>query len=203
MKTNFRISLIAISLLLLLYSVSTAVTTYTDSVKSKDEVMIYYDIHNPGHQPLIFIHGWCSKGSFWQKQAEYFSKDFTVITVDLAGHGRSERRPAGCSHHFVDWVPQVLEAANVLSLDRFALLGHSMGAGISSLLAGTEPERIERAVLIEGLGPLVERAAREGATLVGLPENFGFLRITVERPLRLRWEITDESADALLAARGG
>ena len=30
-------------------------------------------------------------------------------------------------------------------------------------------------------------------------ESFGFLRITVERPLRLRWEITDESADALLS----
>jgi type I restriction enzyme M protein len=30
-------------------------------------------------------------------------------------------------------------------------------------------------------------------------EAFGFLRITVERPLRLKWEVTDASADALLA----
>ncbi|MGK2955349.1 MAG: SAM-dependent DNA methyltransferase, partial [Solirubrobacterales bacterium] len=30
-------------------------------------------------------------------------------------------------------------------------------------------------------------------------EEFGFLRITVERPLRLKWEVTDASADALLA----
>jgi type I restriction enzyme M protein len=33
-------------------------------------------------------------------------------------------------------------------------------------------------------------------------EAFGFLRITVERPLQLRWEVTDETIDAVLAAKG-
>jgi pimeloyl-ACP methyl ester carboxylesterase len=60
----------------------------------------------------------------------------------------------------VDWVPQVIEAANVLELDRFALLGHSMGAGICSLVPAAAPGRVTRLVLMEGAGPLSTPAGK-------------------------------------------
>ena len=40
---------------------------------------------------------------------------------------------------------------------------------------------------------------RRGRVKIFPNEAFGFLRITVERPLRLRWEVTDDASDALLA----
>ncbi|GIT62766.1 MAG: hypothetical protein Ct9H300mP21_03120 [Pseudomonadota bacterium] len=63
-------------------------------------------------------------------------------------------------------VVDVLEVAEVLKWDHFSLLGHSMGAGIASYLAGTIPEKIKYLMLIEGLGSIVQAPEK-------MPENFG------------------------------
>jgi len=59
------------------------------------------------------------------------------------------------AYGFLDWVVDGFQAADALGWGTFGLLGHSMGAGIASLMAGTLPDRVDRTVLIEGLGPLV------------------------------------------------
>jgi len=61
-------------------------------------------------------------------------------------------------------VVDVLEVAEVLKWDHFSLLGHSMGAGIASYLAGTIPEKIKYLMLIEGLGSIVQAPEK-------MPEN--------------------------------
>lgn len=103
--------------------------------------------------PLIALHGWLDNAASFSGLAPLLDGS-RVIALDLTGHGRSDHRPAGCSHHFVDWVPQVLEAAEVLGLETFDLVGHSMGAGISSMLPAAAPGRVRRLVLIEGAGPM-------------------------------------------------
>ena len=84
-----------------------------------------------------------------------------MVALDLPGHGLSSHRPEGAYTYFLDYVPVVFDAADALGWDRFILLGHSMGAGIGTLAAGTFPERIARLVLIDGMGPLTE--ADDGA----------------------------------------
>ena len=103
--------------------------------------------------PVIALHGWLDNAAGFSGLAPLLD-GFHIIGLDLTGHGRSDHRSAGCSHHFVDWVPQIIEAADALGLDSFNLLGHSMGAGISSLVPSAVPERVIRLVLIEGAGPL-------------------------------------------------
>jgi pimeloyl-ACP methyl ester carboxylesterase len=103
--------------------------------------------------PVLAIHGWLDNAATFTGLAPKLD-GCHVIALDLAGHGRSDHLPESCSHHFVDWVPQVIETADALGLDRFALLGHSMGAGIASLVPAAVPGRVTRAVLIEGGGPL-------------------------------------------------
>jgi len=76
-----------------------------------------------------------------------------LVALDLTGHGRSEHRPPGIHYHFVDFIPDVVAAADALGWNRFALLGHSLGGGIASFVAATLPERIDRVAMIEGLGP--------------------------------------------------
>jgi len=103
--------------------------------------------------PVIALHGWLDNAASFSGLAPLLD-NHRVIALDLTGHGRSDHRPAGCSHHFVDWVPQVLEAADVLGLETFDLVGHSMGAGISSMVPAAAPDRVRRLVLIEGAGPM-------------------------------------------------
>ncbi|MFO1351741.1 MAG: alpha/beta fold hydrolase [Gammaproteobacteria bacterium] len=71
----------------------------------------------------------------------------------MPGHGRSDHRPPGAAYHFIDYVYDVLNAADALGWERFALLGHSLGAGIAAFVAAVAPERIMRLALIEGFGP--------------------------------------------------
>lgn len=63
----------------------------------------------------------------------------------------------------------MLQVAEQLGWQRFALMGHSLGAIISVLLAGSLPERVTRLALIDGLIPLTgdpeSAAERMGSAL--------------------------------------
>ncbi|MEP6897054.1 MAG: alpha/beta hydrolase [Rhodanobacter sp.] len=104
--------------------------------------------------PLLALHGWLDNAGSFALLAPLLAKQFRVIVLDLPGHGRSDHLPVSASYHYVDYVQAVLSALDVLQLDRCSLLGHSLGAGIASLVAVAAPARIARLLLIEGLGPL-------------------------------------------------
>jgi pimeloyl-ACP methyl ester carboxylesterase len=103
--------------------------------------------------PVLAIHGWLDNAASFTGLAPLLA-GLRVIALDLSGHGRSQHRPEAHSHYFVDWVPEILGAADLLGFERFVLVGHSMGAGIASLVPAAAPGRIAKLVLLEGAGPL-------------------------------------------------
>jgi pimeloyl-ACP methyl ester carboxylesterase len=107
--------------------------------------------------PVLALHGWLDNAATFDRLIPRLD-GVRVVALDLPGHGRSDHLPVGGGHHFVDWVPVVIAAADALGWDRFSLLGHSMGAGISSLMPSVIPERVQRLVLVEGFGPLADPA---------------------------------------------
>jgi pimeloyl-ACP methyl ester carboxylesterase len=109
--------------------------------------------------PLLALHGWLDNAGSFARLTPRLARRWQVVALDLPGHGHSGHLPAGASYHYVDYVQAVLAAADALQLDRYVLLGHSLGAGIASLVAAARPERIERLLLIEGLGPLGDDGA--------------------------------------------
>lgn len=104
--------------------------------------------------PLLALHGWLDNAGSFAFLAPKLAERFRVIALELPGHGHSSHLPAGISYHYVDYVSAVLNATDALGLHRYGLLGHSLGAGIASLVAAATPQRIDRLCLIEGLGPL-------------------------------------------------
>ncbi|HEY0199981.1 MAG TPA: alpha/beta hydrolase [Rhodanobacter sp.] len=103
---------------------------------------------------LIALHGWLDNAGSFAFLAPLLAMRFRVVALELPGHGGSDHLPPGADYHYMDYVQAVLHAVDALSLDRYVLLGHSLGAGVASLVAAAQPERIERLLLIEGLGPL-------------------------------------------------
>jgi pimeloyl-ACP methyl ester carboxylesterase len=110
--------------------------------------------------PLLALHGWLDNAGSFARLAPRLATRWQVIALDLPGHGHSGHLPAGASYHYVDYVQAVVATVDALQWDRYVLLGHSLGAGIASLVAAARPERIERLLLIEGLGPLGDDGAR-------------------------------------------
>ena len=104
--------------------------------------------------PLLALHGWLDNAGSFALLAPRLASSFRVIALDLPGHGRSDHLAPGTSYHYLDYVRVVMAAVDALQLERCSLLGHSLGAGIAALTAAAMPARIERLLLIEGLGPL-------------------------------------------------
>ena len=127
-------------------------------------------------KPVIALHGWLDNAATFSTLAPLLD-GLHIVALDLPGHGRSDHRPVNANHHFVDWVPEIAGAADALEWPRFSLLGHPMGAGISSLVPAVYPERVERVVLLEGAGPMA--AASEKA-----PEQFAAAIADEERLTR-------------------
>lgn len=122
---------------------------------------------------VLALHGWLDNAASFARLAPLLP-DARLIAVDLPGHGHSSHRPGGY-YHFVDYALDVVAIADGLGWGRFDLLGHSLGAGIASLVAGAFPERVAKLALIEGLGPLTSEASE-------LPQA---LRRAREKSLRL------------------
>lgn len=112
----------------------------------------------PAGLPVLALHGWLDNAASFDRLAPLLPA-WRLVALDLPGHGQSDWRPPGIHYHFVDFVPDVLRAADALGWTRFTLLGHSLGAAIACFVAAIAPERIERLLLIEGLGPLAGEAA--------------------------------------------
>ncbi|MEW9622733.1 alpha/beta fold hydrolase [Rhodanobacter geophilus] len=114
---------------------------------------------DPAAPPLVALHGWLDNAASFATLAPLLASRYRVIALELPGHGHSDHLPAGAGYHYLDHVRAVLAALDALELPRCSLLGHSLGAGIASLVAAAAPARIERLHLIEGLGPLGDDGA--------------------------------------------
>ena len=138
-----------------------------------------------GAPKVLALHGWLDNAASFEPMAPYFDAlDF--VAVDLPGHGASAHLPAGVAYTFELAVLNVLDIADALGWTEFHLVGHSMGAGIASLVAASAPERVLSLVCIEALGGLAEEA---GKTTQRMRESVASSRAMVNKPLRVFPEI--------------
>ncbi len=106
----------------------------------------------PGQLPVLALHGWLDNSASFSVLAPLL-EGVELVALDMAGHGQSDHRPGSAPYNIWEDVAEIFAIADQLGWERFALLGHSRGAIISMLAAGTFPERITHLGLIEGLLP--------------------------------------------------
>lgn len=111
----------------------------------------------------LAMHGWLDNCASFDLLGPAL-RDIELVALDSAGHGKSDFRSADGDYLVWAEVGELFGIADQLGWERFNLIGHSRGAGISGISAGTFPERIERLVLIEGAAPLPMKAS-------DVPEN--------------------------------
>ncbi|MFA5679143.1 MAG: alpha/beta hydrolase [Pseudomonas sp.] len=110
----------------------------------------------PGALPVIGLHGWLDNAATFDLIGPELNNAH-LVALDLPGHGLSGHLPAG-GYSLWQQATTVLQVADDLGWERFALLGHSMGGIISCILSGTLPERIMGAAMIDGLLPVTGEA---------------------------------------------
>lgn len=113
---------------------------------------------DPARAPVVMAHGISNDGSSFLEVAQRLVDDHHVVLVDARGHGRSDGPVGG--YGAADHASDLLGVIRVLDLERPTLVGHSMGAVSTLLLAATRPS-VPRAVVLEDPPP--------GWTRVGPP----------------------------------
>jgi N-formylmaleamate deformylase len=113
-------------------------------------VRLHYLRSGGGKRPVVLAHGALEDARCWAPVAEALAPDYDVIAVDARGHGRSDGPADG--YELATQAEDLAGVIAALGLERPALLGHSMGAEIAPVLAGTHPELLG-AILLEDPGP--------------------------------------------------
>ena len=161
--------------------------------------------------PVIALHGWLDNANSFARLAPKL-QGLRIVALDMAGHGHSGHRPPGAGYALWDYAYDVLQVAEQLGWERFALLGHSLGAIVSLVLAGAMPERVTHLALIDGvIPPTAEHdnaAERMGMALQAQLDLLGKTKPvypTLERAVEVRMKglvaVSREAAE-LLAQRG-
>lgn len=108
--------------------------------------------------PVIALHGWLDNAASFAPLAEHLQLNQPFYAIEMAGHGKSEHRPQSASYALMENVVDLAALINTLAGEqgKVVLLGHSLGAIICSLYAASSPERVERLVMLDSLGPITD-----------------------------------------------
>lgn len=99
-----------------------------------------------GEKCLVLLHGYLESMLVWEDFIPLLYKKVRVVTLDLPGHGIS--MVAGECHTMEFLADVVAEAMRVLGVERFTVVGHSMGGYVALALAERHAERLEGLVLL-------------------------------------------------------
>ena len=94
--------------------------------------------------PLVLVHGFLGSSRMWEPQIDFFKDYFRVITPDLPGYGKSNQTK---SHNNIQSITNLLlDCLEEKKIDKFYLLGHSMGGMIVQEMAKKSGDKISKLV---------------------------------------------------------
>jgi len=118
---------------------------------------------------LVFVHGFMGGSAQWTSQREFFNEQYNVVTPDLPGFGENSSMTA--PDQIRDYASFVLDHLTQKGIERFHLVGHSMGGMIVQEMVASAPQRIKKLVLY-------------GTGAVGLlPDRFETMEVSKQRAL--------------------
>ncbi len=111
---------------------------------------IFIDDGGAGELPIVFIHSLAGNTQQWAAQLGHLRKTQRAIALDLRGHGQSQ--PTANDYAIDSLAEDVHAVVNQLGLQKFILVGHSMGGSVAVAYAGTYPERVAGLLLVDPSG---------------------------------------------------
>ena len=94
--------------------------------------------------PLVLVHGFLGSSKMWKPQIDFFKDHFRVITPDLPGFGKSNKAK---SYRSIQSISNfLLDCLKEKKIDKFHLLGHSMGGMIAQEMSKSDGNKISKLV---------------------------------------------------------
>ena len=150
---------------------------------------------------VVLLHGLRGFSGTWRGLARRLSGSFRLIAIDQRGRGESDWDPE--RNYYTDaYLADLVAIVDQLGLERFSLLGHSMGGTTSYVYAAQHPERLN-ALIIEDIAPGAsvsgEGAERIRAEMAALPIDFDSWATARDYWRRARPSVSEEALEQRLA----
>lgn len=135
-------------------------TSIVDRTISLADLTFHYrEAGEPTAPPLVLLHALGCDARDWDGIVPALAESYHVLALDQRGHGESARP----EHYSFEAMRDDLKAfADALSLERFTLIGHSMGGTVAFLFAEMWPNRIERLIIEDTPPPFVNASIGGG-----------------------------------------
>lgn len=118
-------------------------------VMADDGVHLEYRVYGQGDPAVVLVHGWACNESYWHSQLAALAARYTVVTLDLAGHGGSgdNRRDWSIGNYAAD----VASVARQIPNAHLVLVGHAMGATVALAATPLLGTRVIGVVAVDAL----------------------------------------------------
>jgi pimeloyl-ACP methyl ester carboxylesterase len=139
-----------------------------------DGVRIFYRVHGEGASTILFMHGWGGSSTYFDQTLKYLDlAGLRVITMDLRGHGNSDKPDSGYTDE--QFAKDAFAVADNLGAARIVVVGFSMSGRFAQYLSVVAPERVRGQVLVSGCPaspiPLLEEMRRDWVARAGNAER--------------------------------
>ena len=149
------------------------------SVQPKDKTvnvnginLHYLDWGTEGKPKVLLLHGLRGHSHSWDDVSADLCQDYHVIALDQRGRGESDWAPGG-DYSSESFVADLEGFCQVVGLDSFIMVGHSMGGRNSMAFAGKNARKIQKLVIID-IGPDLDPkgSGRITQEMIDVPEEF-------------------------------
>jgi pimeloyl-ACP methyl ester carboxylesterase len=139
----------------------------------------YLEWGRPEAPPVVCVHGYTSSAEAFNALARRLGDRAHILALDVRGHGESGWSADG-AYQYSDQAGDLAALVDRLEIDRFVLVGTSMGGIIAMAYAAQHGERL-RALALNDIGPDVEGGSSRITTMVGSrPDSFPSLEAAME-----------------------
>jgi pimeloyl-ACP methyl ester carboxylesterase len=114
---------------------------------TRDGIKLAYEDQGKGSPTLVFVHGWTGDRSLFAPQAGHFARRHRVVSVDLRGHGASDK-PKG-PYPVATYADDLASLIAELGLGEAVAVGHSMGGNVVLQLAAAHPASVAAIVMVD------------------------------------------------------
>lgn len=125
-----------------------------------------------GGTPVVFVHGLGADLEAWRAQLDHVRASRRAVAYDQRGHGGSQ--PASDGVYTIEALAEDLDrVVSALGLERFVLVGHSLGGAVLTTYAGRHPEKVAALVYVDAVGDLSNAPPELKTWFLQGPPNYG------------------------------
>jgi pimeloyl-ACP methyl ester carboxylesterase len=147
-----------------------------ESNMSKKISNIYIDDGGDGSVPVVFIHSLAGNTQQWSAQLSHVRTTRRAVALDLRGHGQS-LSPTNGDYAIDSMAQDVQTVIDQLGIERFILVGHSMGGSVAGAYAGDYPQRVAGLLLVDPSGDSTQMPVEEVQQYLGALESEAYSNV--------------------------